>query len=348
MSVSRCNPRLNKALPTLGFLSSATHSDTHSGVHYGSPTDIWIARSEDDGKSFSRPVQVNDDPPGAVHRFPFVGVDAQGGICVSWLDKRKKTSEGADLTRVFFARSTDGARTFGKNVDATSGQTYPICHCCRVATTNDPNQGLMIAFRNDINDLRDMFLVRSTDYGRTFSTPTPLEHTKWTISYCPMDGPSIGIAPNGYLHAVWMSGAKITGKPVFGNSGGDAKILYNRIAPGFSKAEEPVLLGEGHHPRLALGPSGEAYILWHRYSSILLARMGSGIHDVPQQIQIGDEKGVSSYPSLALSANGTVYCAWQESQPDDSVQIYLSCVPVSSFFGTREGSTRTKQKRSRL
>ena len=252
---------------------------------------------------------------------------------MSWLDKRKKTATGADLTRVFFARSTDGARTFGKNVDATSGQVYPICHCCRVASVSDPKQGLMIAFRNDVNDLRDMFLVQSTDFGKSFSAPTPLEHTGWMISYCPMDGPSLGIDPNGNLHAVWMSGAKMTAKPVFAGSVGDSKVLYNRVAPGFAKAGEPLLLGEGHHPRLAVGPSGEAYVLWHDNTSVLLARLGPGAHDAPQRVQIGDEKGGSSYPSLALGTDGIVYCAWQETQPDDNSQIYLSRIPASAFTG---------------
>lgn len=197
------------------------HSDTSHGAgehggtagtkSYRNPTNIWIARSTDDGRTFSKPVQVNDDVAPAVHRFPFVSVDAQGGICVSWLDKRKKTADGADLTRVFFARSTDGAKTFGKNVDATAGQPYPICHCCRVAQTTDPRLGLLIAFRNDVHDLRDIYLVRSpvsTNGNPDFGTPIPLEHINWKIPMCPMDGPSIATDLVGNLHAIWMNGAK--------------------------------------------------------------------------------------------------------------------------------------------
>lgn len=305
----------------------------HSGGHPPRPgnLNIWLARSEDDGKTFSAPVKVNDDTDGAEHRFPAAAVDPQGGICVAWLDKRKKTSAGEDMARVFFARSTDGGRSFGPNMDATSGQPNPICHCCRVAVTSDPQLGLMIAFRNDISDLRDMFLLRSTDEGRSFTGPTPLERTGWKLPSCPMDGPSLGVDRSGVLHAVWMSGANIHRKPLFGDvEVSDSKVLYNRVLPGSSPAAEPLVLGAGHHPRIAVGAGGEAFIVWHN-NSIQLARIGSDTHHAAQIIQVAGDKGNPSYPSIALGAGGVVYCAWQQTMPDGSVQIYLDRIPAAQF-----------------
>lgn len=312
------------------------------GKHYGQPTDIWVARSTDDGKSFSKPVQVNDDPAGTVHRFPFMNVDAQGGICVSWLDKRKKSAEGADLTRVFFARSTDGAQTFGKNVDATSGQPDPICHCCRVAQTIDPHLGLLIAFRNDIHDRRDMFLVRATDGGHDFTAPLALEETNWKIPFCPMDGPSIATDPSGTLHAVWMTGGKVEAKPLVGEVPPDSyKVLYSRIPSSAGRAsmgspETPILLGAGHHPRLALGDNGETFVAW-REKAIVLARITQGSkggHPTVQVIKYASEKDQPGYPALVVSRDQMIYCAWQQSISDDSKQIYLCRVPVSQFDKT--------------
>ena len=290
-----------------------------------------IARSEDDGRSFSRPVQVNDDPPGTVSPFPlpWEWIRRAASACAGWTSAIRRP-RARDLTRVYFARQPTAralsagtsmrppgspirsvtaaewrSRTIQGAYQSLFGTTSTIgatCFSCSPQTTDAPSAP------------RRLWSIRG---GRS---PLAL----WMVR------PSAWI-PSGNLHAVWMSGAKMTATPVFGGGSGESKILYNRVAPGFAKAQEPILLGEGHHPRLAIGPSGEAVILWHRDTSILLARLGPGAHEVPRHIQIGDEQGVSSYPSLALRTDGAVWCVWQESQPDNSIQIKLSCVPQSSF-----------------
>ncbi len=315
---------------------TASAAGTAAKTHGGHPPrpgnlNIWLARSEDDGASFSTPVRVNDDLDGAEHRFPTIVADTQGGICVTWLDKRKKSVEGEEMARVFFARSSDGGRTFCANVDATGGQVYPICHCCRVGVACDANGGLSIAFRNDIDDLRDMFLIRSQDGGHSFSTPAPLERTGWKLPNCPMDGPSLGIDPSGGVHAAWMSGANIPGIPVSRKiQADDPKVLYNCIGPGSATVPTPIILGTGHHPRVAVGRSGDTFVVWHD-TSIRLARVGAGEHPATQVLALTAAKGAPSYPSIALAPEGTLYCAWQQLMPDDSVQIYLSRVPETAF-----------------
>ena len=292
---------------------------------------IWLARSDDDGATFSLPARVNDDVDGPEHRFPTVAVDSHGGICVAWLDKRTKSAAGEDVARVFFARSTDGGQTFGPNVDATSGQPNPICHCCRVGVACDAGQGLLIAFRNDIDDLRDMFLIRTADAGRSFSAPAPLEHTGWKLPNCPMDGPSIAVDTSGSVHAAWMSGANIPGIPAASKiQPDDSKVLYTTTAPGSTAARPPVVLGAGHHPRLALSRAGDTFITWHD-RSICLARIAKGGQEPAQILKLAGDKGAPSYPSIAAEPGGGVYCAWQQLMPDDSVQIYLAHVPLAAF-----------------
>src|SRR5579872_1142099 len=311
--------------------SAAGAPRAHSG-HPPRPgnLNIWLARSIDDGATFSLPVRVNDDVDGAEHRFPTVVPDGKGGVDVAWLDKRKKGPDGQEMARVFFARSVDGGRTFGANVDATVGQPYPICHCCRVGAACDANGGLSVAFRNDINDLRDMFLVRSADGGRTFSAPSALERTAWKLPTCPMDGPSIGFDASGTVHAAWMTGGNPPGLPATGQvRPADNKVLYTCVVPGGSTAA-PTLLGVGHHPRVAVAHSGETYVVWHdRF--VRLARVGAGDRPAAQILDLAASEGAASYPSLALASDGGVYCAWQQLQPDNSVQLFLSRVPERAF-----------------
>lgn len=304
---------------------STTGEKPRNGGHPPRPANlsIWISRSDNDGASFSPPVKVNGGPDGPERRFPTVRVDSRDGVCVAWLDKRKTDSDGEAVARLYFARSMDGGRTFEREVDGTAGQPDPICHCCRVSLAMHPRAGLTIAFRNDISDLRDMFLVRSEDEGRSFSAPEHLEKTGWRIPNCPMDGPSIAFDRNGILHGAWMTGGTVNRKPLWGKvEPGDTKVLYSRRASESRTVEQPMLLGAGHHPRIALGPNGEAYVVW-RADSVMLVKIGPGTDEAAAPIRLSDDKGAPSYPSIALDGKGTLYCAWQQLMPDDSVQIYL-------------------------
>jgi hypothetical protein len=161
-----------------------TGHSKHSGK--GSPRrpgtlNVYLVRSDEDGKTFSKPIRVNDDPDGAEHRFPTVATDARGAVYVAWLDKRKSTAQRPNFCSVYVAQSTDGGRSFQRNTDATAGQDNSICHCCRVAIAPHADRGVFVAFRNDLDDLRDMFLVHSKDVTQQFSKPAAMEDTGWYV-----------------------------------------------------------------------------------------------------------------------------------------------------------------------
>jgi hypothetical protein len=100
---------------------------------------------------------------------------------VAWLDKRQESTARPGFSRAYLARSTDGGQTFERNVDVTARQESPICHCCKLALAAHPTDGVFVAFRNDVNDLRDIFLVRSRDGGEPFSPPAAIEETRWMV-----------------------------------------------------------------------------------------------------------------------------------------------------------------------
>jgi hypothetical protein len=169
-----------------GSRAAARPRPAGHGGHRGHPSrpgnlNIYLVRSTDDGRTFSAPRRGNDDPDGPEHRFPTVTVDRRGTVYVAWLDKRQETKERPGFSRAYLARSTDGGRTFAPNVDVTAGQESPICHCCKLALATHPAEGVFVAFRNDVNDLRDIFLVRAPQDGGPFSPPVPIEATRWMV-----------------------------------------------------------------------------------------------------------------------------------------------------------------------
>ena len=91
--------------------------------------DIFVAHSDDKGKTWSAPLRVNDDRPpasrdiGPDHIMPAIGVNKQGVILVTWFDRR----DAGDNTgwKVRTAASLDGGVTFSPStVVSEAANTY--------------------------------------------------------------------------------------------------------------------------------------------------------------------------------------------------------------------------------
>jgi hypothetical protein len=287
---------------------------------------IYLATSTDDGKSFSPPVRVNDDPEGAEHRFPTLAIGERNILYVAWLDKRKQTAEKSDFSRVFTARSTDGGKTFSRNVDATDGQETGICHCCRLSLVSHPQKGLFVAYRNDVHDMRDIFLAGSRDGGATFAPPRPIESFRWMIPACPFNGPSLQFAESGRLHAAWMTGGKVPGSPALGPStGATYKVMYRSFDPASGSGSAPLFLAEGSHPRLLLGRDRAAYVAWDG-AGLHLARIGTTPGAKPAHLALVPSGRDVAFPSLTQATDGGILIAWQHNDEDGRSQIYVNRV----------------------
>jgi hypothetical protein len=82
------------------------------GINTGTDIDVYMARSEDQGITWSTPVKVNQDPigQGKQHFFPWITCDPDNGILsVVFYDDR---NVGADQCEVYCANSSDGGVTW--------------------------------------------------------------------------------------------------------------------------------------------------------------------------------------------------------------------------------------------
>jgi hypothetical protein len=87
----------------------------------GNGTDIFVARSTDQGQTWSGPVRVNDDPPGVVRdQFnQWLSVDpVSGTIDLSWNDARNDPAD--TKTDIYASDSTNGGASFASNVKVTT------------------------------------------------------------------------------------------------------------------------------------------------------------------------------------------------------------------------------------
>lgn len=82
-------------------------SDQRNGT---TDTDIWLARSTDNGNTWTPPIRVNDDAPGNHNFMSWMTIDQTNGyIYVVFYDRRNYTNTQTD---VYVAYSTDGGNTF--------------------------------------------------------------------------------------------------------------------------------------------------------------------------------------------------------------------------------------------
>lgn len=131
-------------------------------VFPGSVRDIVVARSDDHGATWSAPVRVHADDwqfDACPHAGPAITLDSTGTLHVAWWTGK----EGA--AGVFYARSTDGARSFGAPVALGVAQYSRPAHVQMATAAHDR---VIVAWDDGTRDLPRVLVRVSDDDGRHF------------------------------------------------------------------------------------------------------------------------------------------------------------------------------------
>ena len=135
----------------------------------GTLFDIYCASSSDGGKTWSRNVKVNDDSSHTWQRFPCVVLDQNGNLSVAWQDFREKGVHHDAIANVYFARSTDGGKSWSRNIRISHAKTG---HNMLPKLVLDRDGSLYCAWQSlDENQFADVYFSRSRDNGQSWSQP---------------------------------------------------------------------------------------------------------------------------------------------------------------------------------
>jgi hypothetical protein len=143
----------------------------------GAPTGriVKVKRSTDFGGSWSAEVIASDSPQKPQNQA-VLAVGPTGNLYIAW---DWVANAGENFGQIRFDKSTDGGMTFGTNVPATTFTginpdphfrrlTYPAMDVDR---TSGPRSGrIYIAWADNQNGDGDIFVIRSTDGGVTWSS----------------------------------------------------------------------------------------------------------------------------------------------------------------------------------
>jgi hypothetical protein len=174
-----------------------------------------------------------------------IAADSAGNVYVTWHAPQPGVHVETNR-RVWIARSRDEGRTFEREAPAWDEPTG-ACGCCGMRAFAAPGGKLYILYRAATNgDDRDMFLLVSSDAGRTFRGRRV---HPWKLNACPMSSAAI-VARQGGIRLAWETGHQVW----FTDYDADADKLAAPVAPSGG--------GSRKHPALAMNSRGETLLAW--------------------------------------------------------------------------------------
>jgi hypothetical protein len=132
--------------------------------------DLFLVRSRDGGKTWTKPLQVNEVSKQAPESLHWMAVAPGGEVHVAWLDRRSREGPGQDI---YYAKVS--SEKVGKNIKIAS----TVCECCAPGLAVDANGNPFVAFREGGNKpSREIFATRSTNQGVSFSRPVQINQSQ--------------------------------------------------------------------------------------------------------------------------------------------------------------------------
>ncbi|MBC8096116.1 MAG: exo-alpha-sialidase [Akkermansiaceae bacterium] len=159
--------------------------------------DLVSWNSTDGGATWKESAKLNSAPKSAGEGLHAMAGDGQGNVFATWLDLRNGGTE------LWGAASQDGGASWSTNALIYHSPDGHICECCHPSVAMNATGCVAVMWRNWLGGSRDLYLMTSSDRGKTFSPARKLGEGTWKLNGCPMDGGSIAINPAGEVLTAW-------------------------------------------------------------------------------------------------------------------------------------------------
>ncbi|MEO6316213.1 MAG: sialidase family protein [Chitinophagaceae bacterium] len=171
-----------------------------------------------------------------------------------WLDLRDKHN------KIFGAKSTDGGKTWSKNIMIYASPDTTVCECCKPSVAVKDNN-VYVMFRNWLHGSRVLYMIHSSHAGNTFGNAQKLGNGSWALNGCPMDGGALKIDKSGKVFTVWRREGKMfasePGKQEMeigeGRSCTMEIVAGRKVYAWIEKGEVVCLMPDGKKQRLGKG-----------------------------------------------------------------------------------------------
>jgi hypothetical protein len=287
--------------------------------------DIFFARSEDGGKTFSKNLLLNDDSGWAYQGNPAIGVSSGGDVYAAWSDDRNGEGD------IYFTASRNRGRSFGRNIRLNDDAGRFVQSHPTVAA--GPGSLVIVAWEDFRNGRSEVYLARSTDGGRAF------EPNRKVVSGA--DGsvqvsPSIAVDRHGRVAVAWAQFRPKSGPVEPPDAAKGETLWWERVRQGDADIDLAVSTDGGGHfslpqrvnddrsggphafPSVAFDPRGGIDLAWEDFrngqSDIYFEQIGTGRAGSRSNQKVNDDAaGAFQYhPSLAVDEEGRAYLLWTD------------------------------------
>jgi hypothetical protein len=215
--------------------------------------DLYAACSADGGKTFSKPLRVNE-PPQTVRQSLHDSAAAPGGdLHVAWLDGRAADQPPA----IYHCKVTDQAKKAGKNVQVAANASESAGPAIALDGRGWPSIAFLDGPKKGQEKKNRQTMLASTKSGSAPFSVAQLNREDTRVPVCPGQAPALGLSPDGKtLAAAWVDlrmGAD--DRNVFWTVGETAKL------PMESPVHEDRRYYQGS-PALAVDAAGTAWCCW--------------------------------------------------------------------------------------
>ena len=164
----------------------------NDGRRDGTGTDIYLAKSTNNGVSFGTNIMVNDVSGSSdkLRTAPSVAVDGSN-IYAVW---RQEDDQQGNNRRILFSKSTNSGESFGSGMEIASGGWGSP------ALTTNSTGDIYIAYPQYTGEQNGLFCTKSNDQGATFHVTVTVFISDSNVT---AKNPSIYVDGNDILYAVW-------------------------------------------------------------------------------------------------------------------------------------------------
>jgi hypothetical protein len=267
--------------------------------------DIYMARSTDEGRTWSAPFKPHRDRTQTQHGFASLFETRDKGLGLVWLDGRDMENnttdpEGGVMTLRY--TSFDASWNQGEDVSVNAR----VCECCQTAAVVT-NRGVVAAFRDrSEREIRDIAVSR-LERGH-WTSPQVVHADNWEVFVCPVNGPALA-TDGDRLVAAWFT---VT------NDVGHAYAAFSD--DGGNRWTDPIRLDENQslgYVDVEMLDDGSAVATWVEFADqrrqFRMRRVeSSGAASTPIDIVAGSAARLAGYPRVGRHGDELVF-AWTES-----------------------------------
>ncbi len=303
---------------------------------------LVLACSIGRAQQFSTPLKLNTTAKGIADRSPMMHLGRDGTIYIAWVSGANSSGNGA----IVMSTSSDGGTSFSAPV-TVSAMAGCNSNFQRTAEFCIDTKGVihLVWMANLVNNQPDIWYVRSSDKGQTWTTPITVCDADDSSKYA-QDFPSIACDSSDNLYVSFLDSRRtqrtkgadnvhlyFTSSTDGGKSWSVNKQADNYIVPVGGTCE---CCAE----KIAVSKEGHIYIVYRsnieNLRDIFLARSYNKgqTFETALKIQSGDwnitECPVSG-PNLTLDAQENAHIVWRDQRDDSaSEHLYYAMVPNAS------------------